>query len=433
MAVRRLGQSLSDLLRHRAAVSQAGISVCNAQQRNFANQPKQQDIDGIPVEVHTPSSTRKYRVVVTKDLPGDRWLQMLLDSGCQVDICKHADTILSQDIIKKLISADDTHGVLGQLTEQWDGSLFEALSKAGGSVYSNYAVGYNNVKVPDASKHGIAVGNTPGVLTETTAELALSLTFAAARRIVEADKFMRGGHYKGWLPDLFVGNLLQNKTVGIVGAGRIGSAYARMMMEGHKCNLVYYDPYPNKFLEDYVAHYNKVLEHAKESPLSIRRLETVEEVLKEADVVSLHCALTEETTHLMNKERLGMMKKDAVLVNASRGPVIDETALVKHLQDNPNFRVGMDVFEDEPNMKAGLAECDNAVIVPHIASASFWTRAGMATLAACNVTAVLKQQPVTKGSMLPFVDGPFKEIPGEAPSIVNAKDLPSDKFPQYSK
>jgi len=98
-----------------------------------------------------------------------------------------------------------------------------------------------------------------GVLTETTAELALSLTFAAARRIVEADKFMRGGQYKGWLPNLFVGNLLQRKTVGIVGAGRIGAAYARMMMEGHKCNLVYFDPYPNKFLEDYVAHYNKVI------------------------------------------------------------------------------------------------------------------------------------------------------------------------------
>lgn len=432
MAVRRLGQSVTDLLRQCTTIPPV-IRLCNVQQRGFADAPEQTDVNGIPVEVHTPTGERKFRVVVTKDLPGDRWLQMLLKSGCQVDICKHSDTILSQDTIKTLMAADETHGVLGQLTEQWDSTLFEALSKAGGSVYSNYAVGYNNVVVPDANKHGIAVGNTPGVLTETTAELALSLTFAAARRIVEADKFMRGGQYKGWLPNLFVGNLLQRKTVGIVGAGRIGAAYARMMMEGHKCNLVYFDPYPNKFLEDYVAHYNKVLEHAKEEPVSIRRLETVEEVLKESDVVSLHCALTDETTHLINSERLSIMKPWAVLVNASRGPVIDEAALVKHLQKSPDFRVGLDVFEDEPNMKPGLAECDNCVIVPHIASASFWTRAGMATLAACNVAAVLKQQPTTSQSMLSFVDGPFDSIPGEAPSIVNAKDLPKDKFPQYSK
>ena len=126
-----------------------------------------------------------------------------------------------------------------------------------------------------------------GVLTETTAELALSLTFAAARRIVEADRFMRGGQYEGWLPNLFVGNLLQRKTVGIVGAGRIGTAYARMMVEGHKCNLVYYDPYPNKFLDKYISDYNQVLKNADEEPISLRKLDSVEEVLKESDV-SLH-------------------------------------------------------------------------------------------------------------------------------------------------
>ncbi|KAL3136977.1 hypothetical protein ABBQ32_006575 [Trebouxia sp. C0010 RCD-2024] len=384
MAVRRLGQPVWDVLCRSNASVPTRISMCFAQQRGMASSPKQQDVNGIPVEVHTPSD-RRFRVVVTKNLPGDRWLQVLLKAGCQVEICKHSDTILSQDIIKTLISADKTHAVLGQLTEQWDGTLFEALAKAGGSVYSNYAVGYNNVKVEDANKHGIAVGNTPGVLTETTAELALSLTFAAARRIVEADSFMRAGKYEGWLPNLFVGNLLQRKTVGIVGAGRIGTAYARMMMEGHKCNLVYYDPYPNKFLENYVAEYAKLLErHGKEAPVSIRKLDTVEEVLKESDVVSLHCALTDETKHLINTERLNMMKKDAVLVNASRGPVVDEVALVKHLQENPNFRAGLDVFEDEPKMKPGLADCENAVIVPHIASASLWTRAGMVRDAQCS-------------------------------------------------
>ena len=135
-------------------------------------------------------------------------------------------------------------------TQDWGSELFGALKAAGGRAYSNYAVGYNNVVVPEATKVGIPVGNTPGVLTETTAELALALTFAAARRVVEADEFMRAGRYEGWLPTLFVGNLLQRKTVGIIGAGRIGAAYARMMVEGHKCDLLYYNPEgPNTFLD----------------------------------------------------------------------------------------------------------------------------------------------------------------------------------------
>ena len=340
-----------------------------------------------------------------------------------MDICKSPDTILDNATIKTLIGTK-CDGVVGQLTEDWGAELFEALKQAGGRAYSNYAVGYNNVVVPEATARGIAVGNTPGVLTETTAELAASLTFAAARRVVEADVFMRAEKYKGWLPDLFVGSLLQNKTVGIIGAGRIGTAYARMMIEGHKMNLAYYDPYPNKFLEDYVKDYSKLVESRGEAPITVTRCETVEDVLKTSDVVSLHCNLDENTKHLINKQRLEMMKPDAVLVNAARGPVIDETALVSHLQKNPEFRVGLDVFEDEPLMKKGLKECANAVIVPHIASATLWTRSGMATLASKNVAAILSgHQPWTEQDVLAFVDGPFDDLPSAAPSIVNAKDL----------
>ena len=365
----------------------------------------------------------KQRVLVTKDLPGTRWRDILTSADCRVDICKSPQTILDNATIKKLIGSK-CDGVVGQLTEDWGAELFEALKQAGGRAYSNYAVGYNNVVVPEATKRSIAVGNTPGVLTETTAELAASLTFAAARRVVEADVFMRAEKYKGWLPDLFVGQLLQNKTVGIIGAGRIGTAYARMMVEGHKMNLVYYDPYPNKWLEDYVADYSKLVESRGEAPITVKRLETVEEVLKESDVVSLHCNLDETTKHLINKERLEMMKPDAVLVNAARGPVIDEVALVSHLQKNPEFRCGLDVFEDEPLMKPGLKECPNAVIVPHIASASLWTRSGMATLACKNVAAILSGYPVwNQQDVLGFVDGEFDSIPKAAPSIVNAKEL----------
>lgn len=284
---------------------------------------------------------------------------------------------------------------------------------------------YNNVNVADATKHGIPVGNTPGVLTETTAELAAALTLAAARRVVEADSFMRGGHYKGWLPTLFVGSLLQHKTVGIVGAGRIGAAYARMMAEGHKMDIVYYDPYPNTKLEAYIQAYGDLLEKSGEKRVTITRVETVCEVLKAADVVSLHCNLDAATKHLINSQRLSMMKKDAVLVNAARGPVIDEKALVAHLQANPDFRVGLDVFEDEPLMAPGLAACPNAVIVPHIASASMWTRGGMATLAAANVAGRLRGAGVsTRGDDVEaWVDGPLASVPHESPSIVNAKDV----------
>jgi hydroxypyruvate reductase 1 len=378
-------------------------------------------VGGVPVEVHNPGG--KMRVVVTKNLPGDRWLQVLTAAGHRVEVCTAEATILDNATIKSLIG-DRCDGVVGQLTEDWGAELFGALAAAGGRAYSNYAVGYNNVAVPEATSRGIAVGNTPGVLTETTAELAAALTMAAARRVVEADAFMRGGRYEGWLPNLFVGSLLQGKTVGIIGAGRIGTAYARMMVEGHKMDLLYYDPYPNKFLEEYVADYGKLLASRGERPVTARRCATVGEVLAAADVVSLHCNLDKDTEHLIDAAALSAMKRDAVLVNAARGPVVDEAALVAHLRANPEFRAGLDVFEAEPAMAPGLAACANAVIVPHIASATLWTRAGMATLAACNVAGALAGSPAwASPDVLPFVDGPFAQIPKAAPSIVNAKEL----------
>ncbi len=367
--------------------------------------------------VHNPEGNK--RVIVTKDLPGKRWLEILVQAGCKVEICTSSDILTAADI--KAAIGNSCDGAIGQLTEEWGEELFAALARAGGKAYSNYAVGFNNIDVDAATKHRIPVGNTPGVLTETTAQMAVALTFAAARRVNEAERFLLAGKYKGWLPTLFLGNLLWRKTLGVIGAGRIGATYAQMMVEGHKMNLIYFDPYPKKELEDYFTRYSEFLASQGIAPVTCKRVETVEDLLKDADCVSIHTILDDATRHLINKQRLALMKKDAILVNTSRGPVIDESALVEHCRVNPDFKVGLDVFEDEPELKPGLGDLDNVIKVPHIASATSWTRQGMAVLAASNVAAILMGHPAwQKPDISSFLEG---APPQAAPSILNAKEL----------
>ena len=367
--------------------------------------------------VHNPGGSR--RVIVTKQLPGNRWLDMLVAADCAVEVCE-SDDVLSVDEIKERIG-DRCDGVIGQLTEDWNADLFAKLAAAGGTAYSKYAVGYNNVDVAGATAAGIPVGNTPGVLTETTAEMAVALTFAAGRRVVEADTFMRAGRFHGWLPTMYMGTRFYGATVGVIGCGRIGAAYARMMVEGFKMNLVYFDLYRNEHLEKFVDDYSQLLVAHGEDPVTCRRLETLEDVLRVADVVSLHTVLDDSTHHLINAERLAMMKDDAILVNSSRGPVVDEVALIEHCRTHPDFKAGLDVVEDEPDMKPGLVGLDNVVVVPHIASATVWTRQGMATLAGANVAGILQGYPLWQDDdVLPFLEG---EAPQATPSIVNAADL----------
>jgi hydroxypyruvate reductase 1 len=368
-------------------------------------------------DTHNPSGGK--RVIVTKLLPGSLWLERLIRADCRVEVCTATDVLRVVEI--KAAIGQQCDAVLGQLTEDWGDELYGALKAAGGTAYSNVAVGYNNVDVAAATGHGIPVGNTPGVLTETTAQMAVALTFAAARRTGEAERFMRAGKYKGWLMTLFLGELLWGKTVGVIGAGRIGATYARMMVEGHKMNLVYYDIHPNRDLEEYIAAYSDFIKSRGEEPVSCRRADSPEEVLREADCVSVHTVLDDATHHLINAERLALMKENAILVNTSRGPVVDEAALVEHCRRHPEFRAGLDVFEDEPEMKPGLVDLDNVVIVPHIASATRWTREGMATLAATNVAGLLMGYPAwNRPDILPFLEA---EAPKAAPSIVNAEDL----------
>ena len=367
--------------------------------------------------VYNPDGRR--RVVVTKDLPGQRWRDLLTTADCRVEIGT-ASAVLSTEAIKAAIG-ENCQGAIGQLTEAWGEDLFHALQAAGGIVYSNYAVGYNNVDLGAATRYGIPVGNTPGVLTETTAEMAVALTLAAARRVGEAERFLRAGRYQGWLPTLFLGKLLKGQTLGIIGAGRIGAAYARMMARGHGMNVLYYSRSANKALEEDIDAFGRFLASRGEPAVSCRRVATLEALLPQADCVSIHTVLDDTTRHLIDARRLALMKPSAILVNTSRGPVVREDDLVAHCRAHPDFRAGLDVFENEPALAEGLDALDNVVIVPHIASATGWTRRGMATLAAANVAGLLMGYPVwNRPDIRPFLED---DPPRAAPSIVNAEAL----------
>lgn len=363
------------------------------------------------------------RVLVTKDLPGERWRQLLVDAGCRIEIVRGSDT-LDEKTLTALIG-ERCDAAIGQLTEPWSASVLEALAKAGAAVFSTYAVGYNNVDVAAATRLRLPVGNTPGVLTETTAEMAVALTFAAARRVAEGDRAARAGQFTGWLPTLMLGELLWRKALGVVGPGRIGTAYARMMVEGHKMSLIYYGPHKHEELEEFVSDYSAFLAARGEDPLACHRAVTLDELLAQADVVSLHPALTDATRHLIGRPQLALMKESAVLVNTSRGQVLDEGALVGHCQQHPAFRAGLDVYEEEPRLHPGLRDLENVVLAPHLGSATRWTREGMATLAATNVAALIQGWPVwpraiTLSDVEPFLE---EAPPRAAPSIVNAAEL----------
>ena len=262
-------------------------------------------------------------------------------------------------------------GVLSNVTEKMDAEFMDAAG-GGLKVIANMAVGYDNVEVEAAKERGIVVTNTPGVLDETTADTAFMLLLAAARRLGESERVLRAGDWRWWGPKLFVGVDVWGKKLGIVGMGRIGQAVARRG-KGFGMEIVYH---------------NRSRKEGAEEELDARYT-GLDELLETSDFVSIHTPLTDETKHLIGAEELGKMKPTAVLVNTSRGPVVDEKALADALAGGSIFAAGLDVYEEEPKVHPKLLELENAVLAPHIGSGSQETRDRMAVLAAENIVAVL--------------------------------------------
>jgi len=311
----------------------------------------------------------KPNVYITRRIP-QAGIDLLLP-GCNVEINPHDRALTRRELLEQVAGRD---GVIGLLTDRIDGEFFDAAAEIKG--YANYAVGFDNIDVPEATRRRVPVSNTPDVLTEATAEMAWALLFAVARRLTESERVMRADKWPGWGPLQFIGADIGGKTLGIVGAGRIGASMA-LKSRGFNMRVLYCDARANVELEQ---------------SLGAERVE-FDALLAQADFISIHVPLLPETRHLFNARAFEKMKPSAYLINTSRGPVINEADLVAALQAGKIAGAALDVYEFEPKMIRGLAALENAVTTPHVSSATATARDGMATLAARNLLNMLAGKP----------------------------------------
>ncbi len=306
------------------------------------------------------------KVVVTRAIP-EAGLALLRER-CRVWVNPEDRPLTRAELLEQ---AADAEGVLGLLTDRIDAAFFDAAPRLRG--YANYAVGFDNIDVPEATRRKLPVSNTPDVLTNATAELAWALVFAVARHVVTSDAVARSGNWPGWGPLQFIGQEITGKTLGIFGPGRIGTAMARMS-RGFSMPVVYTGSRrPNEILE---------------RELGATRL-SFDAFLERADIISIHAPLTPDTRHAFDATALSRLRPTAILVNTGRGPIIDEAALVAALAAGRLAGAGLDVYEFEPRLAEGLAALPNVVVTPHIGSATRTARDAMATLAAKNLLAML--------------------------------------------
>ena len=311
----------------------------------------------------------KYKVVVTRKIP-EAGIQLLKKAGFDVKVSPY-DRVLTREELKKFVKGADA--ILSLLTDKIDGEILDAAGPQL-KIVANYAVGYDNFKLDDFKARKIYATNTPGVLTETVAEHAIGMLFAIAQRIVEADEFVRQGKFEGWGPMLFLGSDIRNKTLGIVGLGRIGAEVAKRMHDGFDLKIIYYDAKRNPDLEkQYRIKY-----------VPFKKL------LKTSDFISIHVPLLPTTKHMFTLKEFRLMKPTAYLINTSRGAVIKESDLAIALKKKMIAGAALDVYEFEPKVTPDLIKLPNTVLLPHIASASIETRSKMAEMAAKNIIAVLK-------------------------------------------
>jgi glyoxylate reductase len=306
------------------------------------------------------------KVLLTRTLPAQG--MDLLEGHCDLDVNRE-DRVMSREALKEKIK--DKDGLICLLTDTIDAAIIARALRL--KIIANYAVGFNNIDLIEASKRKIPVTNTPDVLTEATADLTFGLLISIARRIVEADRFLHAGKFKGWAPELLLGADIYGKILGIIGMGRIGRAVARRA-RGFNMKIIYNDAHrlPIALENEYGAQYR-----------------TLGELLRESDFVSIHVPLNDRTHHLISDNEFRTMKNTAYLVNAARGTIVDEKALVKALEEKEIAGCGLDVYENEPNVTAELLHMPNALLVPHIGSASVETRAKMSLMVAENIIAVL--------------------------------------------
>lgn len=312
--------------------------------------------------------------LVTTAIP-DPGLQLLSDAG-QVTVLPEPPDYAT---LSSLCASGDYDVVLTQLRDVIDEPL---LTEARVKGVSNFAVGYNNIDIDAATRHGILVGNTPGVLTDATADIAMLLILGTARRVVEADKLVREGKFLGWEPEFMLGRDVSGAVLGLAGFGRIARAVARRALGFGMEVLFAPRPPSDRPVSD---------EELGEFAGKVRQVPW-NELVERSDFLSLHVPLNEQTRYLVDADLLARMKPSAILINTARGPVVDEAALVEALRNGIIAGAGLDVFEDEPRLAPGLAELPNTVLLPHVGSATVPVRAEMARLSALNAIAIAENR-----------------------------------------
>ena len=311
------------------------------------------------------------KVFITRRIP-DSGLKLLRENGYEV-VINPEDRVLSKSELLESLEGKGYDAILCLLTDKIDGDVFDAAGPQC-KIFANYAVGVDNIDIKGAKERNIMVTNTPGVLTNSVAEHTFTLLLTVAHRVAESDRFTRAGKYAGWAPMLLLGTDVSEKTLGIIGLGRIGSRVAHHGVNGFDMKVIYNDV---KRSEDFEKEFNAQFR------------DDIDDVFKEADFVSLHVPLLPTTRHLVNERRLRLMKKTSYIINTSRGPVIDEAALVVALKESVIRGAALDVYENEPALTPGLAELENVILTPHTASATFEAREAMSTLAAKNIIEAL--------------------------------------------